>query len=155
MDFEGRSLANWAVLHESKKILYVSFKFACFYMPDTRKNISKIIIPLDLLNYVIKGIFSRFIKTNQKNKFTNEQNLEKFEKKSVALITHKGLIYGTKDHVVYKKSLYYSHEKKSSLHKNNILHLDYNNYQTPEENLNWVCLKKVQISKSILSDAPY
>ena len=49
---------------------------------------------------------------------------------------------------MYEKTLYYSHEKKSSLHKNNILHLDYDNYSTPEENLNWVCLKKVQISKN-------
>jgi len=147
IDFEGRSLATWAALHDSKKILYVSFRFTCFYIPDTRQNILKIIIPLDLLNYITKNIFPKFPKIGKKNHFFREKNLEQFDKKSVALITHKGTTYGRKDHIIYEKSLYYSEENKSKLNKNNILHLDYNNYLPNEENLNWVCLKKIPISK--------
>ena len=151
----GSTLATWSALYESRKILYVSFKFACFYIPDTGQNISKIIIPLDLLNYLIKNIKEIFfiflsdkrkIDKNQKKEFLDGQNFEKFEKKNVAFVVHKGLIFGTKDHIVFEKNLYYSDDKNSCLNKHNILHFDYDNYPSPESNLHWICLKKAKVS---------
>jgi len=153
------ALPTWCALHETKKIFYIGFKFICFYMPEANHNVSKIIIPLDLLNYLIKSvkkIFSIFsrqkkeLNQNTNNQFfnTNDVNLKKFEKKSVAFVVHKGLIYGTKDHVIFKKSLYYSDDENSSLNKNNILHLDYSNFSSPEQNLNWICLRKMKVSKT-------
>ena len=44
-------LGIWSVLYPVKKIVYISFKFSCFYNSDTSKNIFKIVIPLDIFNY--------------------------------------------------------------------------------------------------------
>ena len=64
-----------------KKIIYVSFKFSCFYNPDTIENIFKIIIPLDILNYfikIIKKTYSLFLKFyKQKNKEQKNEILNK------------------------------------------------------------------------------
>ena len=61
---------------------------------------------------------------------------------------HKGLIYGTKDHIAFEKNLYYSDDKNSCLNKYKILHLDYENFLSSDENLHWVCLKKIQVSNA-------
>ena len=149
------NLGVWSALYPTTKIIYVSFNFRCFYMSDVDKNIFKIIIPLDLLSYLVriiklKKIFSFFsaIKNSNKNnnKVFNEQNFEKLENKSIALVTHKGILYGTKDYVIFEKSLYYSDDKNSYLNKYNILHLDYENFLKPEERLHWICLKKIKVS---------
>ena len=52
----GSLLATWSALYEAKKILYLSFKFTCFYVPDTKKNILKIIIPLDFFYSLISNL---------------------------------------------------------------------------------------------------
>jgi len=153
------TLPTWCALNKSKKILYVGFKFICFYMPKANNNVFKIIIPLDLLNYltkIVKKIFSIFSKqkkelyqnTNDQFFNMNEENFKKFEKKNVAFVVHNGLIYGTKDRIIFEKSLYYSDDENSFLNKNNILHLDYSNFSSPEQNLNWICLKKMKVSKT-------
>ena len=146
-------LSLWMALHPKKKIIYVSFKFTCFYITDINQNIFKIIIPIDIVNYFIKIIENTFLplpsfinkgKKEQENQVSNRHNLKEIEKKSVAFIVHKGLIYGNlkKGHVLFEKSLYYSDDKNSCLGKYNILHLDYENFSSPDLNLHWICLKK-------------
>ena len=150
----GSFLAMWSTLYESKKILYISFRFTCFYTPDIGQNVSKIIIPLDLFNYLITNIKKIFLNSgkkineNQKSQILSNQNFKEYEKKSVAFVVHKGLIYGRKDHVIFEKTLYYSNDKNSCLNKYNILHLDYENFSCPDQNLNWVCLKKTKFSRT-------
>ena len=51
----------WMALHPKKKIIYVSFKFTCFYITDINQNIFKIIIPIDIVNYFIKIIEKTFL----------------------------------------------------------------------------------------------
>jgi len=149
-------LFTWSSLHSKEKIIYVSFKFRCFYMSDTADNIYKIIIPFDLINYFtrvlkIKSIFLllKKIKITGGNVHSlNKIFFNKFENKNIAYIIHKGLLYGSsKDGKMFEKSLYYSDEKESFLNKNNILHLDYENFISPQENLNWLCINKVQVPK--------
>ena len=153
-------LSLWMALHPKKKIIYVSFKFTCFYITDINQNIFKIIIPIDIVNYFIKIIENTFLslpsftnkgKKEQENQVSNRHNLKEIEKKSVAFIVHKGLIYGDltkKGHVLFEKSLYYSDDKNSCLNKHNILHLDYENFSSPDQNLHWICLKKIKVSST-------
>ena len=150
-------LGIWSALYPVKKIVYISFKFLCFYNADTGKNIFKIVIPLDIFNYflkIVKNKFSSFLKLNnkksinKKNEISNSFNFEEIANKSVALITHKGLTYGSKENMLFEKSLYYSDNTDSYLNKYNILHLDYSNFSSPEKNIHWVCLKKVKFSKT-------
>ena len=139
-----------------KKIIYVSFKFKCFYNSDIGQNIFKIIIPLDIssrLTKIIKKtfleLFSIFTNKNnkeQKNEISSGKNLDELRKKTVAFITNKGLSYGGKGNILFEKSLYYSEDKNSCFNKYNILHLDYSNYPSPEQNIYWVCLNKIKIS---------
>ena len=153
----GSILATWSALYESKKILYVSFKFTCFYIPDTKNNVSKIIIPIDLFNYlgkIIKKIFLTFFnfKNNEgeylKNLNLNQKCNKKHENKKVAFVVHKGLVYGSKDHIIFEKSLYYTSDKNSCFNKYNILHLDYENFLSSDQNLLWFCLKKEKTSNT-------
>ena len=46
-----------------------------------------------------------------------------------------------------KKEFLFLNVEKSFLNKYNILHLDYSNYPSPEENIHWICIKKIKISK--------
>ena len=83
----------------------------------------------------------------------NKQNFERLEKKNVAFIAHKGLVYGElkkvgQRYLLFEKSLYYSDDANSCLSKNNILHLDYSNFSSPEQNIYWVCLKKEKINST-------
>ena len=149
----------WSALYPQKKLIYVSFNFRCFYMSDIGHNIYKIIIPVDFLNYFIKiinlkKIFLSFLSFTNKRKgkhnkhILNKQNFKKLEEKSVAFVVHKELRYGSKDYMLYEKTLYNSDNKNSCLNKYNILHLDYENFLSPEENLHWVCLKKIKVSNA-------
>jgi len=152
------NLGIWSSLYPQKKIIYVSFNFRCFYMSDIGHNIFKIIIPVDLLNYFTKIVEKTFLlllnllkrgKKEQENQSFNRHNLEEIEKKSAAFIVHKGLIYGDlakKNNVLIEKSLYYSDNKDSFFNKYNILHLDYENFLSPEKNLHWICIKKINVS---------
>lgn len=139
-------LAVWSELHKEKKIIYISFKFKCFYNPKIDNyKISKIIIPLDFFRLIKVSLNKLFnYRKNNKSKIkileTNPES--KFINKKVALITHKGITFGKKESMLYEKSLYYSSNKESYLHKKNILHLDYSNYPSPEKDINWVCLNK-------------
>ena len=142
----------WLNLHPSEKIILISFKFKSFFVSDLTQNITKIIIPLDIFSYFIKIIknyflsLSIFMKSIFMKDESDKQNFNDLEKKSVALVTHKGVTYGAEDHMLFQKTIYYSNDKNSSLNKYNILHLDYSNYLNPEKDINWVCLKKVKIS---------
>ena len=135
------TLGVWSALYPEKKLIYVSFKFKCFYISDTGKNIFKIIIPLDVFKYlkiIINKIFSIFTnksRKKQKNSNLNEQNLDELSKKTVAFIPHRGLIFGTEMDNMFNKSLYYSEDVNSHLNKYNILHLDYSNYSSPEKHI--------------------
>ena len=105
----------------------LSFKYTCFYITDINQNIFKSIIPIDIVNYFIKIIEKTFLslpsfinkeKKEQENQVSNRYNLKEIEKKSVAFIVHKGLIYGDltkKGRVLFEKSLYYSDDKNSCL----------------------------------------
>ena len=147
-------LWQWALLYPSKKIIYISFNFKCFYIPDTEHKIRKIIIPLDILDYFIKilnikKIFYlpfKFFKNNNFEKNSNEHNFNNIKNKSIAFVTHKGISYNPSGNVLYEKSLYYSEDVNSSFNKYNILHLDYSNFPSPEKQIHWVCLQKVKIS---------
>ena len=46
-------LEIWSALYPREKIIFVSFNFKYFYMPDMDRNIFKIIIPVDLLGTVL------------------------------------------------------------------------------------------------------
>jgi len=81
----------------------------------------------------------------------NSKNFEDSAKKKVALITHQGITYGTKQHIIFEKNLYYGSNSNSHLNKYNILHLDYNNYPCPERDIYWVCINKVKFSKAKIS----
>jgi len=153
-------LKVWSDLYPKVKIIYVNFDFKYFYMPDVDvNNIFKITIPLNFLNYFIKIInikkisslllsFINKINKEQKKQILNLQNIREIEKKSVAFVVHKGLIFGTKDKILFEKSLYYSDDINSCLNKRNILHLDYENFLSPDENLHWICLKKIKVSNA-------
>ena len=155
MKISGR-LGIWSALYPEKKIIYISFKFKCFYNTDIGKNIFKIILPINIIKYATKiilgtilNLFSVFKTKNnqlQKKEFFNDKNLNELTKKTVAFVPHKGLVYGTNNNKLYEKSLYYSDNKDSCFNKYNILHLDYSNFQNPDKNLYWICLNKMKTS---------
>jgi|TARA_Y100000294_G_scaffold57675_1_gene54546 hypothetical protein len=157
MKISGK-LGIWSALYPEKKIIYISFKFKCFYNTDIGQNIFKVVLPLDIVKYLTKIIplailklFSVFkIKNNQlqKKKVFNGKDLNELAKKAVAFIPHKGLAYGTKDNILYEKSLYYSDNKDSYFNKYNILHLDYSNFPSPDKNIYWICLNKMKTSNA-------
>jgi len=147
----GRLIA-WSKLNEDKKIFYISFKFSCFYLPHTQKNLFKIIFPTDFIFFFIKVLkkkifnFTIYIRNRSAFKICEKNTKEDIYEKSFAVVTHKGIYYGTRDNLLYEHILYYSDDINSPFHKKNILHLDYSNTQTPEENLLWVNLRKIKIS---------
>ena len=151
-------LGMWSSSYPHKKIIYVSFDFVDFYTTKIGTNLFKIIIPIDIFYYLIKfsvkfsSLFLRLIKNaiskSGTRQFLEKQNLEKIFDKRVAIISHKGIIYGTKDYNMFEKSLYYSSDPKSCLNKYNILHLDYSNFSSSDKNIYWVNLKKMEISRS-------
>ena len=143
------SLDCWSRIHPLKKIFYVSFEFKTFYTPDI-KNIYNIIIPLDFINFfkkIINKTLLIFMNNNKNNKIFNNNALKNFSDKTVAFVPHMGLIYGSKTYKVLDKSLYYSKNIDSPFNKYNILHLDYSNYPSPEENFCWVILNQLKIKK--------
>ncbi len=149
-------LGIWSALYSEKKLIYVSFKLKCFYNSDTSQNVFKIIIPLDIFNYLTKiikkiflNLFSIFTSKNnkeQKNKILNGKNLDELKKKTVAIVTHKRTLYGQKDNLLSERLLYYSNKVNSYLHKYSVLHLDYSNYTSQDQNLCWVCINKIKVS---------
>ena len=136
----------WSAIHPKRKILYVSFKFKCFYNLGNNKNIFKIIIPLDVFNFFIK-IIKKNTKVKQETSTQNHKNINDFMNKKVAFIPHKGISYGEKESKLYEKSLYYSADKNSNFSKNDILHLDYSNYPQPKENICWLSFESITFSK--------
>lgn len=150
-------LATWSALYPQKRLIYVSFKFKDFYNARRAKNIFKIVVPLDILKYlrrffgeiisVFFSIFTIIYKKKQNSKILNERDLNEISKKTVALIPHRGIIYGTNSHNIFEKTLYYSEDINSNLNKYNILHLDYSNYTKPEQNMHWIALNKMQFSR--------
>ena len=146
-------IAIWSNLHPSEKIIFISFKLKSFFTSDVSSNVTKIIIPIDVFSYlgkIIKKNFSLFFIL--KNKKQNVKNLDDkyiadLQEKNIAFVVHKGLSYGSKDYMLFNKSLYYSDDKNSPLNKYNILHLDYSNFSSPEKNINWVCLKKTKVNR--------
>jgi len=155
MKISGK-LGIWSALYPEKKIIYVSFKFRCFYNTDIGKNIFKIVLPLDIIKYSTKiilgtilNLFSVFKKKNnqlQNEEFYGDKNLNELTKKTVAFVPHKGLVYGSNKSKLYEKSLYYSDNKDSCFNKYNILHLDYSNFLSPDKNIYWICLNKMKTS---------
>ena len=144
----------WSNLYPSKKIIYVGLKFTDFYTTNTGNNIYKIVIPIDILNYFIKEIKNTFLSFlsfkfgKNKNRILNKQNSKELVKKNVAFVVHKGLLYNpSKEGLLYEKTLYYSEDQNSQFNKYNILHLDYSNFSANDQNISWVCLKKIKIPK--------
>jgi len=145
----------WSALYPSKRIIYISFKFMSFYTSNKSKNITKIIIPLDIFNFFVKKVLkiflSFFINYSNKNSLSSEKNTSSnknskdFDKQKIALLTHKGIFYGHPS--LFEKSLYYSNNTNSNLNKYNLLHLDYSDYSSPDENINWVCINTIDVSK--------
>ena len=96
------TLNLWSALYPQKKILYISFGFKCFYLPDSESNIFKIIVPFDLISFFLKKVkFFTFSKKNIKESF--EKNNENLYSKTLAIVTHKGLTYGPKGKVLFEK----------------------------------------------------
>ena len=152
-------LGIWAALYLEKKLIYISFKFKCFYNSDTGNNIFKIVIPLDVIRYlkillkkILSKLFSVFKNKNkkEKNEILNEQNWDEISKKIVAFIPHKGLMFATGGRKGFEKTLYYSEDANSSLNKYNILHIDYSNHPNSEKNICWVCLNKIKFSNVLI-----
>ena len=145
------TLNLWSTLYPQKKILYISFSFKCFYLPSGEKNMFKVIVPFDFLNFFFKKIktivFKNKIKTKKIEKKIFKKQNENFNSKTLAIVTHMGLSYGPEGQVLFDKSLYYSNDKNSVFNKYNILHLDYSNFPTPDVNLNWVYLNQNKFSK--------
>jgi len=148
-------ISIWANLHPSEKIILISFKFKNFFAPNIDSNVTKIIIPLDIFYYFMKSFLKNFLfflrfnnrkNKNQKDKILDSHNFKDLAEKKVAYVVHKGLTYGRKSSPLFYKSLYYSDDKNSPLNKHNILHLDYSNYSKPENDIYWICLKKMKVS---------
>ena len=115
-----------------------------FYMSNKSSKLTKIIIPLDILNFFTKKILKIFpsfftATTNENNlkrgkKIFNDKNSKDFEKQEIALFLHKGITYGgTKKSFLFEKSLYYSDNTNSNFNKYNLLHLDYSDYSSPDK----------------------
>ena len=141
----------WSSLHPLKKIIFVSFKINSFYCSGMGRNVTKIILPIDFfvlfMNFLFKNKKDK--DKEQKKQIINNQNLEDLGKKSIALVTHKGIYYGKfRKGALYEMSLYYSDDKNSSLNKYNLLHLDYSGISQQDKNIFWVNLNKINISKS-------
>jgi hypothetical protein len=143
MKISGK-LGVWSAIYPKKKIIYISFKFKCFYNSNTGKNIHKIIIPLDFLNF-FKKIFKAKNNSLEKIENFNDSDIRDLLEKKVAFIPHKGITFGNKKNMLYDKTLFYSSNINSSFHKNNILHLDYSNYLKSEKDINWIRLNKVYV----------
>jgi len=141
------SMGMWSSLHPLKKIILISFKFKDFFTFSDVGNMTKIIIPIDVF-YLFKKIFKSKKNKKTNNYIFNHQNFKDSAKKNVAFIAHKGTIYGSKEEMLFQKTLYYSDDKKSFLNKHNILHLDYNNYPNPDKDLHWINLNKVNVSNT-------
>ena len=147
----------WAGMYPKTKIIYISFRFLCFYLPSNftlYKNIHKVVIPVDIFLFfakAFKNFLLSFLQSFNNRKLINK-NINKMQgKKEIALVTHQGITYGSygkKEHKLYDKTLYYLDDPNSPLNKYNILHLDYSNYPSPEENIHWICIKKIKISKN-------
>ena len=139
---EAGYLDLWSNVNNTKKIIFISFNLSSYYTKSGNKNLIRLIFPADLFKHLFK-IFKIIVST-QFNKKINSHNSSKnneFSKKKVALVTHKGITYGS----MYEKTHYYSNDVDSDFHKNNILHLDYTNDDNPEKKLYWVCLNKNKI----------
>jgi hypothetical protein len=144
----------WSALYPSKKIIYISFKFMSLYTSHKSSNITKIIIPLDILNFFVKKTIKFFLSffvttTNKHNlssekRISNNKNFKDFEKQEIAFFPHKGIYYGEPN--LFEKSLYYSDNTNSNLNKYNLLHLDYSDYPSPDKNINWVCISAINVS---------
>jgi len=152
--FLSSLIGIWSKLHPSKKIIFVSFKLKSLFISDVGSNITKIIIPVDVFKYFIKIFVKTFFPISifkykeTKNKIVKKYNFDDIEKKTIAFVSHKGLKYNpSKENSLFDKTLYYSDDKDSSLNKYNILHLDYENFPSPDPNIYWVCLKKVKVPK--------
>ena len=153
--YELGKLDVWSALYPSKRIIYISFKFMSFYTSNKSKNITKIIIPLDIFNFFVKKIlkifFSFFINSKNKLALSDEKNTstnknsKNFDKQKIALFMHKGIFYGHPS--LFEKSLYYSDNINSKLNKYNLLHIDYSDYSSPDENINWVCINTIDVLK--------
>jgi len=146
----------WSALYPSKRIIYISFKFTSIYAQNKSGNITKIIIPLDIVNFFAKKILKIFLSffgttTNKHNlssekRISNNKNFKDFEKQEIALFIHKGISYGGHKYFLFEKSLYYSDNKNSNFNKYNLLHLDYSDYPSPDENINWLCINTINVS---------
>jgi len=141
MKISGK-LGIWAAIYPKEKIIYVSFKFKCFYNSSTSKNIYKIIVPLDFVNF-FKKLFKVKKNISSKKGTYNDNNLNELINKKVAFIPHKGITYGDKNNMLFDKFLFYSDNINSSFHKNKILHLDYSNFSKPEKNINWIRVNQI------------
>ena len=80
-----------------------------------------------------------------KKKNSNNKDFKDFEKQEIAYIPHKGIFYGHPS--LFEKSLYYSDNTNSNFNKYNLLHLEYSNFSSPDENINWVCINTINVSK--------
>ena len=141
----------WLNLYPLEKIIFVNFRFMNFFISDVSNNIFHVIIPLDTFKHfikIVKKLLSLLmLKNKDKNyKIHNNQKFKNYTKKNIALVTHKGTIYGSEKEMLFQKTLYYADEKKSPLNKYNLLHLDYSNYSSPERNIHWICLRKEHVS---------
>tara|TARA_Y100001936_G_scaffold59723_1_gene58899 strand:+ start:551 stop:2380 length:1830 start_codon:yes stop_codon:yes gene_type:complete len=124
----------------NSRIVFISFELGSFFTLSKNTKTTKIILPLDFFGNLFK-LVKKFIKkiniTKYKaSKYKSENN--KFSRTNVALVTHHGLNYGS----MYEKTHYYSENEKSEFHKKNILHLDYSNFESPNEDLQWFCINK-------------
>jgi len=143
------SMKIWRKLNPNTKIIFISFNFWNFYFIDHITNFKKIILPLNFLNFLNKILIFLYEKLfekkiNSENKTKHENFRESIKEKKVALFVHKGLTAGDN---LYEKNLYYSEKKDSAFNINNILHLDYDNYDSPKKNILWLNLKKLNFSK--------
>jgi|TARA_Y100000294_G_C8551721_1_gene335571 hypothetical protein len=139
----------WSRLHPLKKIIFISFKLKSLYCSSMGRNVTKIILPIDFFALFMNFLFKNKKNKEQKKQIINNQNFEDLGKKSIALVTHQGIYYGSPGKsVLFEKSLYYSDDKNSALNKYNLLHLDYSEFSSQDKNIIWVNLKKINISKS-------
>ena len=114
-------MGMWLDCHPTVKIIFIDFKLNSYFVSDVNKNITKIIIPFDVFEYLIKffkGFFLLFIdsiKTVVRKRNLDNYNLDIPKDKKVAFVVHKGLYYGyTK---LFDKTLYYSENQNSYFNK--------------------------------------
>lgn len=138
-----RQVNIWARANPNQNILLIDVKFSGLLTPALVPNVTFIILPMDIFAAGVAWIINLFRRiTNSKKDNRKQQDFQehpqknhsnKAEESRVAFVIHQGLAFGN----LFEKNLFYSSEKDSELHQENMIHLDYSGFPSPSEKIIW------------------